>query len=312
MPTQPVPPARQPVAPARVGAAMAGLWLCWGSSLPAMRVMVATLPPLLASGAVFVAAGAALAATRPGALRGVSFRQAVTAAGVGTCLLGAQGTVALAERHVFASTAALLVAMVPLWVTVLRTALGHRPARAQVARLLLGLAGVIGVLAADPGSGTGWSAWALAVTAAAIIWAAGTLWASRSASLPAPRAATILQLSAGGLPLLAAGTMAGEPAQLAPATVSASSWLALSYLVLIDSLAGFALYTWLLRATTVSLASAYAYAVPVIAYLAGVLALGEPFRPAVLPGATAIIIAVTAEARAISSQPSHRTPGSGR
>jgi drug/metabolite transporter (DMT)-like permease len=107
-----------------------------------------------------------------------------------------------------------------------------------------------------------------------------------------------VQLSAGGLALLAAGAAAGEPATLALATVRASSWLALGYLVLIDSLAGFALYSWLLRATTVTLASSYAYAVPVIAYLTAVLALGEPFHPGVLPGAAAIITAVAAEARA--------------
>jgi drug/metabolite transporter (DMT)-like permease len=303
MPSPPLTPA-QPAASARVAAAMAGLWLCWGSSLPAMRVMVATLPPLLASGAVFVVAGAVLAATGPGALRGVTVRQAATAAGVGTCLLGAQATVALAERHVFASTAALLVAVVPLWVTVLRAALGDRPTRAGAARLLLGLAGVAVVLVAGSGSGPGWSAWALAVAAAAVIWAAGTLWASRSASLPEPRAATVLQLSAGGLALLAAGAAAGEPAKLAPAAVSASSWLALGYLLLIDSVAGFALYNWLLRATTVTLASSYAYAVPIIAYLVGVLTLGEPFHPIVLAGATAIIIAVAAEARA-TSRPDH-------
>lgn len=75
------------------------------------------------------------------------------------------------------------------------------------------------------------------------------------------------------------------------------SWLALGYLMLIDSVAGFALYNWLLRATTVALASSYAYAVPVIAYLDGVLTLGEPFHPIVLAGATAIIIAVAAEVR---------------
>lgn len=269
-----------------------------------MRVMVATLPPLLASGAVFVAAAAVLAATGPGALRGMSGRQAATAAGVGTCLLGAQGTVALAERHVFASTAALLVAVVPLWVAILRAALGDRPTRAGAARLLLGLAGVAAVLAVGPGAGPGWSDWDLAVAAAAVIWAAGTLWASRSAALPASRAAAVVQLSAGGLALLAVGVAAGEPARLAPAAVSARSWLALGYLVIIDSLAGFAVYNWLLRATTVTLASAYA--VPIVAYLVGVLALGEPFHPAVLPGATAIIAAVAAEARA-TSRPS-QTP----
>ena len=282
---------------ARVAVAMAGLWLCWGSSLPAMRVMVATLPPLLASGAVFVAAGAVLAVSGPGALRGLSGRQLVTAAGVGICLLGAQGTVALAEQHVFASIAALLVAVVPLWVTVLRAALGDRLTRAGLARLLLGVAGVAAVLITSSGGGAGWSAWDAVVAAAAVVWAAGTVWASRSASLPGLRAAIVIQLSAGGLALLAIGGAVGEPASLVFAAVQPSSWLALGYLVLFDSLTGFALYNWLLRATTVTLASAYSYIVPIVAYLLAVFGLREPFHPVVLVGATAIIIAVAAEVR---------------
>jgi drug/metabolite transporter (DMT)-like permease len=45
-------------------------------------------------------------------------------------LLVAQGAVAVAVRHVFASTAAVLVAVIPLWVVVLRPAVGDRPDRA--------------------------------------------------------------------------------------------------------------------------------------------------------------------------------------
>ena len=116
-------------------------------------------------------------------------------------------------------------------------------------------------------SGVGWSAWALVVAAAAVSWAAGTLWASRSVALPGPRPATVVQLVAGGLLLLLLGVVVGEPAQLTPASVSASSWIALADLVLVDSLTGFALYNWLLRVAPVALVSTYAYAVPVVAYL---------------------------------------------
>jgi len=263
------------------------LWLCWGSSFPAMRVMVAALPPLTASGAVFLTAGAALAATRPRALRATA-RQAATAAGIGVCLLGAQGVVALAVRHVYASTAALLVAAVPLWVAFFRTFLGERPTRWGAARLLLGFAGVAAVMATGP---VGWSPWAPAVVAAAVVWAAGTLWASRSPYVPGPRTATAVQLVTGGALLLLAGALLGERATPAPPT----SWLAFGYLVLVDSLAGFALYNRLLRTTSVAVVGTYAYAVPLVAYLLGVTALGEPFRPWVLPAAAAILTAVAGE-----------------
>lgn len=49
-----------------------------------------------------------------------------------------------------------------------------------------------------------------------------------------------------------------------------------------------------------ALVSTYSYAVPVVAYLVGVLVLGEPFHPAVLVGAAAIVMAVAAEVRAAS------------
>jgi drug/metabolite transporter (DMT)-like permease len=136
------------------------------------------------------------------------------------------------------------------------------------------------------------------VVAAAVSWAGGTFWASRSTSLPGPPAATTVQLLVGGLVLLAVGWVLGEPSGLASTAVSSSSWLGFGYLVLIDSLAGFALYNWLLRVAQVAVVSTYAYAVPIVAYLVGMLALGEPFHPAVLAGAAAIMVAVAAEVRA--------------
>lgn len=281
---------------------MVALWLCWGTSFPAMRIMVATLPPLLASGAIFTVAGLVLAATRPRALRGVTRQQAATAAGVGICLLVAQGLVAVAVQHVYASTAALLVAVIPLWVAVLGSVTGDRPNRATLRRLALGFAGVAIVLLA-PGDGVAWSWWATVVVAAAISWAAGTLWASRTPHLPATRAATVVQLAVGGLVLLAAGLLVGEAGALTDGAltnshVTAVSWGAFAYLVLVDSLAGLALFNLLLRTAPVSLVSTYAYAVPVVAYLVGVLALGEPFHPLVLLGAAAIVTAVATEVRA--------------
>ncbi|GAA2774984.1 drug/metabolite exporter YedA [Saccharopolyspora taberi] len=270
---------------------MVALWLCWGSSFPAIRVMVAELPPLLASGAVFLTAGTVLAATRSGALRGLDRGRIATAAGVGVCLLGAQGAVAVAARHVYASTAALLVASVPLWTAVLRGLVGDRPGKAASLRLLAGFAGTAMVIAGD--SGVDWSLWSLVVVAAAVGWAGGTVWAARSDSMPDARAATVVQLLAGGLVLLAGGFLAGE--DLPPGAVDGWSWLALVHLVLVDSLAGFALYNRLLRTAPIGLVSTYAYAVPVVAYLIGVLVLGEPFRAVVVLGAAVIVAAVAAE-----------------
>lgn len=207
---------------------------------------------------------------------------------------------AVAVQHVPASTAALLVAAIPLWIVVFRVVLGERPTRAAAARLALGSVGVAVVLVAGAGSpeGAGSSVRAVVVVAAAVSWAAGTLWASRAATLPGARAATVVQLLVGGSALVVVAVVSGEPTTASLGAVSAASWAAFGYLVLVDSLAGFVLFTRLLRTAAVGLVSTYAYAVPVVAYLVGVVALGEPFRPAVLVGAAAILVAVAAEVRA--------------
>lgn len=281
----------------RVLGALALLWVCWGSSLPAMRVLVATLPPLLVTGGIFFGAGVLLLAGRPAAVRELSGRRVLTASGIGGCLLGAQGLVAVAEQHVYAGTAALTVAAVPLWVAVLRAGLGDRPTRAGVVRVLVGFAGVAVVAFGGAGS-FGWSPWTLLVLAAAVGWAAGTVWAARATDLPAPYTTTVVQLLAGGLALLAAGVVAGETGELDSAAVAPASWVAAGYLLLVDSLAGFWLYSWLLRAAPVGLVSTYAYAVPVVAYTVGVLVLDEPFEPVLLAGAAAVVVSVGAETRA--------------
>ncbi|WP_018331870.1 EamA family transporter [Actinomycetospora chiangmaiensis] len=290
---------------ARVPLALVILWLCWGSSFPAMRVMVGTLPPLTTSGAVFLTAGVVLAVARARDLRRTSVPALRRAALVGCCLLGAQGLAALAVAHVPASTSALLAASIPLWLVVLRAVVGEPTGRREWGCLVLGLAGVAVIVLAGSG-GPAWTPWALLVLGTSVLWAAGTLVASRSVVLPTPGAATAVQLVAGGALVLTAG-LAVEPA--APGVGNGSSWAAVAVLLVVDSLAGFALFTWLVRHAPVSVVGTYAYAVPVVAYLTGVLVLGEEFRPVVLVGAALVLTAVALQVRQHALARPHSGPG---
>lgn len=287
-----------PVGRRRILVALVVLWLCWGSSFPAIRVMVDSLPPLLGTGSVFLTAGLGLLLAFPGTLRRARIRPAAVASGVGIGLLGAQGAVAVAEQHVPAATAALVVAAVPLWIVLFRSVFGDRPGPAAMVRVAVGLIGVLAVLLADrdapdaPGTSR-----LLLVVAASVSWAAATVWASRTAAMPSPRDATAIQLVTGGAVLVCAGLVSGELSAFAPDEVSAGSWTALGYLVVVDSLAGFAVYNWLLRHAPVGLVSSYAYAVPVVAYLIGVVVLGEPVHLVAVLGAAAIVLAVAFEVR---------------
>ena len=85
---------------------------------------------------------------------------------------------------------------------------------------------------------------------------------------------TAAQMLAGGVMMLALGTLQGEWRGLHFSTRTAG---ALAYLSTIGALGGFVAYTYALRHLPVSLVSLYAYVNPVIAVALGVTLMGEPF-----------------------------------
>src|SRR5436853_1853905 len=111
--------------PAPAWKVWAGLWtiyVVWGSTYLAIRIMVRTVPPLLGAGLRFALAGALMLVAlrvRRTSLR-ITRRQLLAAAVVGTLLAaGGNGLVTVAEQEVPSSLAAPLIASVPLGVVLL-------------------------------------------------------------------------------------------------------------------------------------------------------------------------------------------------
>lgn len=290
-------PRETPALP-RVLAAFAAVYVIWGSTYLAIRFAIETLPPLLMAGARFLLAGAIVYGFLR--LRGEaapSRRHWRSAAIVGALLLvGGNGGVVLAERTVPSGVAALLVAMVPLWMVLLEWLRpgGTRPALRTVAGLVVGFAGMVmlvgpaGLLgggAVDPG-GAG------LLMLGSVSWAAGSIF-SRSAALPkSPFMATGMEMLSGGALLVVAGLLRGELGSTDVSAFSTTSVLAFAYLVLFGSVVGFTAYIWLLGVSTPARVSTYAYVNPVVAVFLGWLLASEPVTPRVLIAAAIIIAAV--------------------
>ena len=95
-----------------------------------------------------------------------------------------------------------------------------------------------------------------------------------------------MQMLCGGISLFLVSLLTGEWAGFTPQQVSMSSALALLYLILIGSGLGFTAYIWLLKVSTVSRVSTYAYVNPLVAVGLGIGFLGEKLAPStVLAGA---------------------------
>jgi hypothetical protein len=168
--------------PAAVAIALGTVYLVWGSTYLAIRVTDRTLPPLLMSSVRFLIAGAALYAFASRGRARPTRREWLAAAIVGAALLlVGNGGVAWAETRLDSGFAALIVAIIPLYVALFdRAFFGRRLSTAAVVGLVIGFAGV--ALLVRPGGGTNVGV-ALALVATTSAWAAGSLYA-RGAPLP--------------------------------------------------------------------------------------------------------------------------------
>ena len=291
-----VEPGRARPQPLLLVAALGVVYVAWGSTYLAVKVMVGEMPALIGSGTRALAAGALLAAALtvvrgPRRLR-VTRRQLAGCALIGLLLpVGGQGLVTIAEdRGAPSGLTALLVAAVPLWVTCLRALTGDRPAARSVLGVILGFAGAVVLIAGHGGTGTAPTSALLIVLAASMSWALGT-WLQPRLGLPAdPFTVVVYEMLVGGTVLTAMGAVRGE--HFAPASYRAETWTAWAFLVVVGSILALTAYNWLLRSTSVSVVATYAYVNPAIAVFLGWLVLREPVTVTTIMGAAVIVAGV--------------------
>jgi drug/metabolite transporter (DMT)-like permease len=277
------------------------VYIVWGSTYLAIRVMVETMPPLLGAGVRFTVAGAVMVgvlavrrSVRP------TRAQLLSALLVGALLPGANAVVSVAEQEVPSSIAALLIGSVPLWVILLRRASGDSVPRASVGAVLMGFAGVALLLRPGEQSGDATFLGLLACVIAAAMWASGS-FASPRLQLPRdPLVSTGWQMLMGGLVILVAGLAFGEAGDVNFGAFSTRSVLALTYLVAIGSWVAFTAYAWLLQNAPISRVATYAYVNPAVAIVLGWLILDEVITPITLVGATIIVASVALVVRSES------------
>ena len=277
--------------------ALAVVWVVWGSTYLAIRVVVAEMPPAAAAGVRFLAAGLVMGAAarvldrrhgRPGR------RQVLDYALIGTLLLAVgNGLVMWAERTIPSGIAALVVATVSVWFVLLD---GLRPGgQPWTTRVWAGTSvGLVGVaLVARPEGEVASEHWLaiLALQAACVAWTVGSLYAqSVPRRLPLASAAAIEMLTAGVL-LLVGSRLLGEDLSLL-AVASPRAWGGVVYLAVFGSLVGFTAFVYCLNELPASTVSTYAYVNPVVAVALGALILHEPLTPGLLAGGTLILVAV--------------------
>ncbi len=274
--------------------ALFAVYLVWGSTYLAIRLVVREMPPLAAAGIRFMTAGlvmSVLAAFRDGVWP--TRRQLLDYSLIGILLLGfGNGLVMWSEQQIPSGIAALLVATVPLWITLLdRFRPGGEPWTIRVwAGTIIGLAGVALVARPEGGAAGHWGG-IVALQFATFSWAVGSLWSQATPRRLPVFSASAVEMIAGAMILAVESTLTGEDLGRIH-RASPGAFGALGYLILFGSLVGFTAFAYCLHELPASTVGTYAYVNPVVAVILGAALLGEPLSASLLLGASMILSAV--------------------
>ena len=279
--------------------AYGAIYVFWGGSFLAIRDMVATTPPLFSAAIRFLFAGVALCVfsrwRNKTPIGGRAFQSSLW---LGLLLFTCSyGCLFWAETRIASGTAAVLAAMIPIWillgeVVVLRT---QRLRFSVAVATLLGILGVC-LVTRSIGFERSMLSGILVEIAGSIVFSFATLW-SRSLTLPDDQAMRAgLQMALGSLGLLVISAVAGEMPRV-PAAFAAWQWqtmISFVYLVTCASILAFTSYTWLIHHEPATRVASYAYVNPLIALIVGVTLGGEHVSLLQAGGAAMIILGVVA------------------
>jgi drug/metabolite transporter (DMT)-like permease len=278
----------------RIAAALAIVYLVWGSSFIATKVMVTDEPPLVAAGLRFTIAGLLLTAFscwrygRP--ILGRTEALHILVMGF-LAVLVSNACHVIAMQYVQSHTAAFLNATPALWIAWLGT-LGPngRPlTRTQQAGVLVGLSGVVLILSPRGGFQAAGLGWQLLILLGCLSWSLGTYYHRNAGAANPPLMFVALQMLAGGLGLLVVAPLSGEPLSF---HWTARAILAFLFLALASSCLAYSAYAWLTLHATPVVVGSYGYVCPAVAALLGWLILGETLSWTQVAGIAVILAGI--------------------
>ena len=291
-------------APIAIALAMLAIYIIWGTTYLAIRVVVdpdqgVALPPFAMVAIRFACAGLAMlilvAIFARDALRSLTRAQIRDQAIVGLALnVGGLGVTSFGEQTIPSGITALLIALLPIWVAVIgRVIYKDRIAPLSILGIVVGILGVA-ILISPKAGDAGLDPLGLAcILFSPLSWGGGSIWSQRRAATPADsRVAVAIQMLAGSIGGAIIATALGEWGSVQFGTLGSDVIFALGYLVVVGSLIAYNIYTWLLRVAPFGLVSTYAYVNPVVAVLAGSFILSEPISAQLIAGGAVVVVGV--------------------
>lgn len=263
-------------------------YFIWGSTYLAIKFGIESFPPFLMGATRFIAAGVVLYAVMRMLGSPNPTRSQWLGAGIVGILLPAvgNGTVCFVQQTVSSSVAALSIATAPIWMAIFSSIWGHKITAKEWLGIAIGLAGIL--LLNMGGTFNGDITSALLLVFAAASWSFGSVW-SKHLAMPQGLMGAACQMLVGGLALLIFSQIQGETW---PAQISAKSWGAMLFLIILGSLVAYSAYQYLLKAVRPLVASSNTFVNPIVAFAVGIWFANEHVTRVELMALAVILVGV--------------------
>jgi drug/metabolite transporter (DMT)-like permease len=281
----------------RILLAFVSVYFLWGSTFVAIRYVAQLLHPAFVSGLRYVIAGAVLMTylllrRRTLLLSGGDWWRVTV---LGFIMFTINTTlVSYGAKVLSAGLTALVIASIPLFIAALETVV---PGGASMSRIgwlgtITGFAGLAALMSHSVRGQRLTSDAALAcigLIIAAIAWAVGTVMSRRMQIKASTLVFSAWQMLIAGSINLLIGVASGG---LRSSHWTRGAWIAVLYLAIFGSLAGYTSYLFLVRNVRLSAVATYAYVNPIVAVLLGWTLLHEKLHGAEWIGMAIVLISV--------------------
>lgn len=266
--------------------AFATVYTVWGSTYFFIQVAVKDFPPFILGALRFVIAGGIMAIWCSLKGQNIFAAKGIKHAAISGILLlfCGNGIIIWVERSMPSGMVAIMVSSAPLWFVLLDKPKWSENLRSKsiISGLLIGLAGVILLFSEQvteamslQGSKSVEMSSMVLLVIAAITWSGGSLYSKYKSSNDSIIVNSTWQMIAAGIAFLPGIIIRDEFSTFQWKNVSIDAWMAVLYLVVLGSIAGFSAYIWLLKVRSAMQVSTYAYVNPVVAVLLGVFFANE-------------------------------------
>ena len=274
------------------------VYLIWGSTYLAIRVIVDSAPPFFSMGIRFCIA-ASLIYLLLLFKRDIQInkKELLNASIIGILLFsGGVGLVAWAEKWVPSGIASVMVALLPLWFLIFDMLLnkGRKPKIIVWLGILIGFSGILLLVGFKDFTNLRNIPYLpfVVILLSSVIWSFAAVLSPR---LEKPKNSLLnltVQMFAGGIANLIIGLFAGELYNFEFLIFSFESLVALTYLILFGSILVLSAFNYLIENVSPGLVATYSYVNPIVALFLGWLILNEEINSQIIVSSCLILVGV--------------------